>query len=258
MNNVSQLIHTKRYTLLGGSKFNPIDIGQLKGWYKGDAGLTLVGGEVDVWADQSGNGNNVSAPAAINRPTITTRNGKNVLIFTGSGGAKSLRNLTTELFRNLGAGTIIVAGSCSDTSASRQQVFIATPTNSGRAVLGYKVNGGAKLGATTAGRRTNADSISVEVGQATLSTAWLNNMALFNFNAATLTTYVNATQTETLNPFQTAGNTPNDGGGLAIGSNAALSGGWFQGQIAEILIYQKALNSTELAQVNTYLNNRWA
>lgn len=237
--------------------FSPDQISQLKVWLKGDAGVTLVGGEVDVWADQSGNGNNVSAPAAINRPTTSTQKSKTVLVFSGSSGAKNLRNLTTELFRNLDGGTIIVAGKCNDTSASRQQVYISTNTTSTRALIGYRVSNGAKLGAAAAGRRNNADAISAEVGQAVLSTAWLNNAVVFNYQAATLTTYVDGTQTDLLNPFQTTGTTPNDGGSLSIGSNLALSGGWFDGQIGEILVYQKVLNSTELALVNTYLNNRW-
>jgi hypothetical protein len=63
------------YTKLGET-FNPASISDLKVWLKGDSGITLVGGEVDVWADQSGNGNNVSAPAAIRRPTTSTRKGK--------------------------------------------------------------------------------------------------------------------------------------------------------------------------------------
>lgn len=237
--------------------FSPLDISQLKVWLKGDAGVTLVGGEVDVWADQSGNFNNVSAPAAINRPTITTRNGKPVLVFTGSAGAKSLRNLTTELLRNLDAATIIVAGSCSDSSSSRQQVAIGTATNTARALVGYKPTGGSKLGASAAGRRNNADALSVEVGQSTLDTSWLNNYAVFNWNGAILTSYVNGVQSDILNPFQTAGITPNDGGGIAIGSNLTLTGGWHQGQIAEVLVYHKALSLAELSQVNTYLNSRW-
>jgi len=244
------------YTKLGET-FTPASISDLKVWLKGDSGITLVGGEVDVWADQSGNGNNVSAPAAIRRPTTSTKNGKNTLVFTGSAGGKALQNLTTELFRNLEGGTIIVAGKCNDTSVGRQQVVIVTPTNTGRAIVGYRINNGAKLGACAIGRRLNTDAASAEVGQATLDTAWLINSAVFNYAGAVLTTYVNNTQTDTLNPFQTAGITPSDGGALGVGANVALTSGWMDGEIAEILVYQKILNSTELAQVQTYLASRW-
>lgn len=37
-----------------------------------ELGITLVSGKVDVWADQSGAGNDFSAPAAINRPVYNS------------------------------------------------------------------------------------------------------------------------------------------------------------------------------------------
>ncbi len=244
----------KNLTLIDES-YSPMDIGQLKGWFKGDAGLTLVGGEADALADQSGNGNNVSAPAAINRPTITIRNGKPVLVFNGSN--KVLRNLTTELLRNLEAATIIVAGKANNTSSSRHQVNIGTPSLTSRAALGYRPNNSTKLGAAALGRRNNADSVSIEVGQNVLSTDWINNAAVFNWATGTLTTYVNGVQTDVLNPFQTAGITPNDGGALTIGANSLLNAAFFDGEIGEVLIYHKECTVNELLKNNSYLNNRW-
>jgi hypothetical protein len=244
------------YTKLGET-FTPASISDLKVWLKGDSGITLVGGEVDVWADQSGNGNNVSAPAAIRRPTTSTKNGKTTLVFAGSTAAKALQNLSSQVFRNISGGTIIAAGKCNDSASGRQQINIGTPTLTGRAVIGYKVNSAVKSGATAAGRRTNADSISAEVGKASLDNSWLINSAIFNYGAATLTALVNNVQTELLSPFQTAGTTPNDGGAITIGANNLLSGGWMDGEIAEILVFEKILNSTELEQVQTYLASRW-
>ncbi len=255
MNHVSQSIHSKRYSLIGGTKFNPIEIGQLKGWLKGGTGLTLVGGEADAWADQSGNGNNVSAPASINRPTIEIVKGKQALVFNGSN--KCLQNTTTELLRNLSAATIVVAGRANNTSSSRHQVNIGTPTLTSRAALGYRPNNSTKLGAAALGRRNNADSVSIEVGQNTLSTSWLNNAAVWNWATATLTTYVNGSQTDVLNPFQTAGITPNDGGALTIGANSLLNAAFFDGVIGEVLIFHKECNISEIGLLNTYLNSEW-
>lgn len=48
--------------------FIPSDFDGLKLWLESDMGVTLVGGEVDSWADQSGNGNHYSAPTALARP----------------------------------------------------------------------------------------------------------------------------------------------------------------------------------------------
>jgi hypothetical protein len=41
-------------------------------WLKADAGVTTSGSNVTAWADQSGNGNNVSQATAANQPTLET------------------------------------------------------------------------------------------------------------------------------------------------------------------------------------------
>ena len=45
--------------------FSPIDIAGISLWLKADAGVTVSGGFVTAWADQSGNGNNCSSPNAV-------------------------------------------------------------------------------------------------------------------------------------------------------------------------------------------------
>lgn len=236
---------------------NPANIPNLAAWYKGDAGLTLVGGEVDVWADQSGNGRNLSAAASINRPTLSTRNGKNVLVFNGS--TKYLRSLTAALARNVSGLTIIVAGnSASATTLQQAQCSISTlNTISGfsRASIGWGYNA-SRNGRDAVGRRNNTDTIA-GCGQFAYNPDWGNNSARFNYSVAILQTYVNNIPTDSLNPFQTAGNTPNDGGALFIGSGVDTLGRFLNGQIGEILIYERALTDTELANIQIYLSSRW-
>jgi hypothetical protein len=239
--------------------FNPASISDLKVWLKGDSGITLVGGEVDVWADQSGNGNNVSAATAINRPTISTRNGKNVLVFNGS--TKWLRRLTSTLLRNVSGYTIfVVANSTRSTAAS--QVFVAVSTTNdllggSRAVLGFDSITGTRLGRDFAGRRLNADSLQ-QIGQLTYNPDLAVSSARINSALAIAQSYVNNVATDSLNPFQTAGNTPNDGGALFLGVNVTGSFRFLEGQIGEILIYERLLTDSELVQVQNYLAARWA
>ena len=45
--------------------FSPTDIAGISLWLKADAGVTVSGGFVTAWADQSGNGNNCSSPNAV-------------------------------------------------------------------------------------------------------------------------------------------------------------------------------------------------
>jgi len=51
-----------------------------------ELGITLVSGKVDVWADQSGNGNDFTPPAGINRPdyNVSSVIGDNVVTFDGT------------------------------------------------------------------------------------------------------------------------------------------------------------------------------
>jgi hypothetical protein len=236
--------------------FNPASISDLKVWLKGDSGITLVGGEVDVWADQSGNGNNVSAASAINRPTIATRNSKNVVVFNGS--TKWLRNIGAGIAANVSGLTIIVAGASNSATFARQsQVAIGTDVNVVRAGIGWGWLDPARLGRDAGGRRLNGDSFA-GCGQLAYNPDWSNNSARFNYSAAILQTYNNNVATDSLNPFQTAGSTPNNGGDLYVGTTFLGTARFLNGPIGEILIYHKALTDLELSQVQTYLAARWA
>jgi hypothetical protein len=239
-----------------GETSTPASISDLKVWLKGDSGITLVGGEVDVWADQSGNGINLSAAAAINRPTIATRNNKNVLVFNGS--TKWLRNIGAGIAANVSGLTIIVAGASNSATFSRQsQVTIGSGTGGVRAGIGWGWLDPARLGRDAGGRRLNGDSF-VGCGQLAYNADWSNNSARFNYSSAILQTYNNNVATDSLNPFQTAGNTPNDGGDLYVGVGLVGVGRLLNGPIGEILIYHKTLTDSELIQVQTYLAARWA
>jgi hypothetical protein len=59
----------------------------LRGWWRGDAGVTITSGAVSTWTDQSGYTNNLTQTTAGNRPTSTTSaslNGRNIIRYTGS------------------------------------------------------------------------------------------------------------------------------------------------------------------------------
>lgn len=51
--------------------WSPLQLTNIRGWYKADTGLTLSGLNVNTWADQSGNGNNLVATAFSQSPFTT-------------------------------------------------------------------------------------------------------------------------------------------------------------------------------------------
>jgi hypothetical protein len=73
------LVHSKPFT--------PADISTLiKGWYRGDLLTGNNGDTIQTWADQSGNGNDISQATSGKRPTLVTSdlNSKNTVRFTSA------------------------------------------------------------------------------------------------------------------------------------------------------------------------------
>jgi hypothetical protein len=88
-----------------GTSWSPLTLGSttLKLWLRGDLGIHLTSGNVDTWADQSGNGNDATQATSGQRPaTNTVINGQTCVNFTGSVG------LQMPNFISAGAKTIIV------------------------------------------------------------------------------------------------------------------------------------------------------
>jgi len=52
----------------GPSSFSPADIAGLEAWWDGRVGITTTGPGVSLWADQSGNGNDLLQNTGANRP----------------------------------------------------------------------------------------------------------------------------------------------------------------------------------------------
>jgi hypothetical protein len=86
--NVTALGNGMRFTLAIYSSANtgPGGIGGTAMWWRADAGVTSASGLISAWADQSGNGNNLSASGG-SRPTTTTSaamNSQSVVRYSGA------------------------------------------------------------------------------------------------------------------------------------------------------------------------------
>lgn len=95
--------------LLLQQPFTPADLPGLAAWYKADAGITTVSSAVSVWADQSGNGRDVTQGVAANRPAYgsETLNGIDVLTFDGSDWLNAAA-VSTFNFLHQGDSTVFV------------------------------------------------------------------------------------------------------------------------------------------------------
>jgi hypothetical protein len=213
--------------------------------------VTTVSNNVSQWTDKSGNSRNVAQGTAGSRPAYTSEglNGLNVITFDGT--TDTLFNASAALMRNVGATTLwAVARPGSNTAANKIIVSTTTVTPSTRAQLFYEANGGLSAG----GRRETANSF-----QSTTATAYSSSAkilcAQFDYTNATLTTFESGTQVATRS-FQTAGNTPNDAGGLYVGATF-VPGGFWNGIICEIIITHSIPSQSLSEQIEGYLAHNW-
>jgi hypothetical protein len=228
----------------------PSDIANLGLWLKADAGVTLVGGAVDAWADQSGNGRDFSAPAGTNRPAYSgTLNGLPVLTFDGSTDYLSGDADSLTLARNVSGLTVIAL--FKDTSTTDCRVFgISTNTAAARFTMGG--NGTNWLLGT---RRLDADGVNTVTG-GTQGTEYTLLSALARYSVATRAIFEDGVSVVDTSGG-TAGNTQDTSSQIStIGCGTAL-GNFLAGSVAEIIVYQRALSDAERQSVERYLSVKW-
>jgi uncharacterized repeat protein (TIGR01451 family) len=206
-------------------------------WYKANAGTSTAtnGASVDFWNDQTPNGYNVAQIGTF-RPTYNT-NGINFnpsLSFNGvqnlfkasttglSGGNKSI--LSIAIANALPSGTVGIIGS--GTTLNEVQ-------------YGYQ---GGKLNVYENIGNNNLATTANTTATVMLSTLIesSNSFSFFNNGSA------NGTASASGNPT---------GDRLTIGSHTVNGGdkNFFNGQIAEIIVFDRAINATERANAESYL-----
>lgn len=241
----------------GGGGFSPADIADLQLWLDATDASTLFqdtskttsassdNDPIGCWADKSGNGFDHDQSTTIYKPTLDT-------------GRMSLNSINIDRSANTGNGQWLQNSTCTDTIT----MFL---------VVNYAVNGGCNvsfgIGASYNGyftfnssRTTNYVSTSptsyTTVGGSYTRIAAGNDAIvtgdLVNFLRE------NGTQYAMNSPRNYASHSGNVGSyvgrrGLSIGDHAP-----FNGNIGEIIAYERRLSSTEIGQVESYLSAKWS
>jgi hypothetical protein len=237
------------------SKLLPSGISGLSLWLRADSGVTLSGSNVTAWADQSGNGNNADVENSGEEPTFVSSfsNSKPAIQFNGTsqllniGGSDSLDFLNTSIFivlKRTGDGTgneITFMKNANDVEGSGAYWHVA------------RLNRGNSNFAVSNGGSFDRDS-GVNIGDG------IARVMDFTFDGTDFNIYVNGVQTATYN--DQVGNIDITSGSLQIGGyNQSFNnpdGELFNGQIAEIIMYNRAVTSTERQKVEAYLNAKYA
>ncbi len=228
--------------------FSPSNISNLALWLSADNGVTLNGAKVSSWADQSGNvydaaqANSTFQPSLVNPVELC---GKAAIQFNGTNteldGVQipNLDNSSISLF--IVGRTSIVTGSRAFFSANN----LATGIRMWHSVASYEFrnNGSPVTGLTVPVNYNfvpNAYCLMAVVKDFGVSVDLYKNTALAKHSTTALAT----------GPFSNAN--------YILGRVLAANSSFLSGEIAEVILYKGALTTAERAQVETYLEDKYA
>jgi hypothetical protein len=211
-------------------------------WLRADAGVTTSNGSVTAIADQTGN-YTLTQVAAVHQPTYVANdiNGEPALRFNGSQWLASSGTLAPELNQDM---TVITVGMTTN-PAVQEYAFYAGANNGTAGInraIGY--HAGDEF-FDTAGSADGAlaplSGVFVAEG-ATLNSNPLLNVSFYRNGVLTATGTVSGMQ--------------NLSSGITLGAAGGGTSGW-QGDIAEVLVYDHQLSTAEMQQVGVYLANKY-
>jgi len=235
----------------GAAAFSPASISGLSLWLKANAGVSLNGNDVTGWADQSGNGKNAVGTDTL--PTLQSNaiNGLPAIRFNN--GYDIGRFVISSSFNLKNSSAFVVVQQLSlDNSYPR---FLSFPSLND---LDYNANDGLCIlfnnGVPQLQLTSNANDALIVDASANNAFAIASykidnsgNMSLF-YNGASESTNQNSNMAS-----------QNGLGEIYIGqSQSNIGSEGLYGDIAEIVMYNRAVTTIERQQVEGYLNTKYA
>ena len=240
--------------------FEPSSIAGLQLWLDATTGLfdatsggnpvTTDGGSVARWEDQSGSGYHVTQATLANRPVLKTgiRNSKNVVRFDGSNDALASANIADN---NLSAMTCFVVSYVAGFGGNSLGRYFE---RSNRRL--WFVDGGNgnlnRLLLSAAGFGHQTANSSISVSNWFLSSCRWDGGTAYSTNVSQRINRTDSTKgiVESFSP-PSVSNTI-----YVIGNRTALDRG-FNGDFAELIIYNQALTTEQIDSVESYLSAKW-
>lgn len=244
------------------SGFNPKQIANLGLWLDADdsSTITTVSGGVSEWRDKSGIGRAFSQGTANNRPTVAVNvfGTKPAIRFDGS---------NDHLQSNTNAGSLVLPATVfvvANKSASTTDGGLFTHNKNGASsydssdlwVISTNTNGAQirALGGQFTSLYPGIGAAAALLGKFLVSLRLATNAGTLKNRTAGLST--------TDSSFTLSSTAANDGCAIGVLSADNGAGGFFyvhylDGDIAEVLIYTRALSASEESSVETYLAKKY-
>lgn len=229
----------------GSSVFSPTTLGGLKTWLRGDQGVTIATG-VSTWADQSGNGNNATQPTAASQPSYSNP-------YVNSDAIHALQFDGPLLTGGL---TLVFDFAYTSLPSSRESMFSIVQASGTRTYFEViseqttgKINFVGKEG--TGSTTTFASSFTWDTNPHWVVLAYTGGT---NTDVAQYGMWVDGVA-QTLASFSTVSRPNGTDLGSIFGRITAANG---IGSVApmkmkELLLYNRVLSSSEVAQLNSYM-----
>ncbi len=224
----------------GGGLLDPSAISNLITWFKADALSLSDNTPVSSWSPSSGAETAALTASGANRPVYRTNrvNSLPSVVFT----ATSSQNMDTGAWVTARPvpNTVFFVGKFTTTNGNFY---------TGRSGVFCYAGAGAGGTLTTGAGATNEMTSSASLGTTNF------NVAGVMYNGTSSAIYLNSRTPTTAGTTGTgaAASLP----GLRLGTNSAGTGTFLDGEIAEILVYNRALTSTEITSVVTYLGGKY-
>jgi hypothetical protein len=222
----------------------------LKLWLSADAGVTLNSGYISAWADQSGNGTNATQPDPNTQPTFLANavNGRPALKFDGIGDF-----MTFKLPVNGLTGMTMVLVSVSTDQDGNWNGVENAPLYWGETASWGTVHL-SPFQRMVKFRFGTGQSGNLPVYTRPASLGYRYSLTTAIKNSSTESLYVNGTQVLTQQGRLAAIANVSDTGNIGRGYNLNT---YFSGEIAEVLVYARALMDAERQQVEQYLLGKY-
>jgi hypothetical protein len=218
--------------------------------------ITESGGFVSQWNDKSGNDYHVSQGTGASQPALITAglNGLSVIDFDGSNDFMR-RTTATALGRNVSGLTIYLVRRVDVANATSAIIQISTSNaEAGRCLTNMASS------RNTAGSRTlDGDTAQTVTGTIPIVTGWDIRTTVFVYSATDLFMFLNRAVDAENFSFQSATTTSDTNSArLTIGANTSGTPlNYFNGALAEILIYHDAHTAGQSQAVWQYLGSKW-
>lgn len=216
-------------------------------WLRSDSGLNTSGSNVTDWADLSGTGNNATQTSSGNRPTVNASAiaGLPAVVFNGS---SQYLNLPSG-FANLSSGASVLVVKKTTASPSSYKTILDLGTGASDHFTLYDYPTTQEQLWAYAG--ASQSSISASSGFT------LNQYQLIegiHSGTGTAALYANGvlTGSGSINNLSNTTRSSN-----AIGIYTYSTSLFFQGEIAEIFFYNRAISASERQAIEQYVNNRY-